>query len=71
MEKVLFTQERHGLKLEIVERDGPSSRIVRVRGAGVDLTPEQCDVIGTLGSLAHARANVLAKLQEKSDAHNG
>jgi hypothetical protein len=78
-EQVLFAQERYGLRYEIVECCG--SRIVRITilspaegppgvilGEILSFTPQQCDVLGNFGSLARARANMLSKLQGKSDA---
>lgn len=73
-EKVLLTQERCGLRYKIVEMDG--ARKVKVRivcddGEEIEhseFTPDQCDALTAFGSLARARENVLAKLQEKINA---
>lgn len=77
-EQILFVIERHGLKFEIVEgvEGAIGSRMVRVRVSGesdsaiVDFTPDQCDVLGTMGNLARAREKVLLSMQEKVFVYN-
>jgi hypothetical protein len=69
-EKILFTVDRNGIMAQIVEHEmnGKSVRFVRLAGIVIDgvvnLNPDQCDIVGSLGSIARANSVVIERLRE-------